>query len=226
MPGSLPINLLTGTVSFLLTVMIFSYLIWGDNPAFRISVYIFVGVSAGYVAAVAFWQVLFPRLIVPLVTGNFVEHLLPLVGLILGVLLLMKLSPKMASLGNVPIAFLVGVGAAVAVGGAVMGTIIPQTGAVANLFDLSAAGQYWFERLFFASLVLLGTITTLVYFHFGARATPEGPKRSKLVLFLGWIGQIFIAITLGALFAGVFAASMTALIERLNFIWSYLGAFL
>jgi hypothetical protein len=71
--------------------------------------------------------------------------------------------------------------------------------------------------------MLVGTITTLVYFHFGARSTPDGPQRSKLVIVLGWIGQIFIAITLGVLFAGVFAAAMTALIERLNFIWSFLA---
>jgi hypothetical protein len=39
-----------------------------------------------------------------------------------------------------------------------------------------------------------------------------------VVELLARIGQIFIAITLGALFAGIFAASITALIERLDFI--------
>jgi hypothetical protein len=47
-----------------------------------------------------------------------------------------------------------------------------------------------------------------------------------LVTTLGWIGQVFIAITLGVLFAGVFAAAMTALIERLSFIWSFLAKLL
>ena len=75
-------------------------------------------------------------------------------------------------------------------------------------------------------LMLAGTITTLVYFHYGAKSTPEGPQRSKLVTILGWVGQVFIAITLGALFAGVFIAAMTALIERLNFIWSFLAKLL
>ena len=78
--------------------------------------------------------------------------MLPLVGLVLGVLLLMKLSPRTARLGNVTIAFLVGVGAAVAVGGAVMGTLIPQTRAAINVFDLSNAGQFWLERFFFAAV--------------------------------------------------------------------------
>jgi hypothetical protein len=36
----------------------------------------------------------------------------------------------------------------------------------------------------------------------------------------------FIAITLGVLFAGVFAAAMTALIERMNSIWFFLTSVL
>ena len=74
--------------------------------------------------------------------------------------------------------------------------------------------------------MLVGTITTLVYFHFGAKATAGGPQRSKLVIWLGWIGQVFIAITLGVLFAGVIAAALTALIERMNFIWYFLTSVL
>jgi hypothetical protein len=225
MPVTLSHDLVTGFFSFLLTLMILSYLI-GDNPAFRVAVYIFVGVSAGYVAAVVWWQVLFPNLLVPLVTGGLIARLVPLIALVLGILLLMKLSPRTARLGNPPVAFLVGVGAAVAVGGAVMGTLIPQTQASINIFDLSNAGQYWLARLFFGTIMLVGTITTLVYFQFGAKSTPAGPQRGKLVVILGWVGQIFIAITLGVLFAGVFTAAMTALIERLNFIWTFLTSIL
>jgi hypothetical protein len=225
MPAALSADLVTGIVSFLLTLMILSYLI-GDNPVFRVAVYIFVGVSAGYAAAVTWWQVLFPRLMQPLFTGSVTGRLLSVFALILGVLLLMKLSPRTAALGNPSIAFLVGVSAAVAVCGAVLGTILPQTQASINLFNLSSAGKNWLERLFFGAIILVGTITTLVYFHFGARSTPDGPQRNKLVVILGWIGQVFIGITLGVLFAGVLVAAFTALIERLNFIWSFIAGLL
>ncbi len=225
MPVTHPHDLITGIFSFLLTLMILSYLI-GDNPAFRVAVYIFVGVSAGYVGAVAWWQVLYPKVFVPLLSGSFLERLLALVPLILGVLLLMKLSPRTAWLGTPSVAFLVGVGAAVAVGGAVMGTLIPQTQASFTVFNPANAEESLLARLFFGAIMLVGTITTLVYFHFGAKATAGGPQRNKLVVWLGWIGQVFIAITLGVLFAGVFAAAMTALIERLNFIWYFLSSVL
>jgi hypothetical protein len=217
-------DLVTGLLSFLLTLMILSYLV-GDNPAFRVAVYIFVGVSAGYAAAVAWWQVIYPKVLLPLLTGSLIERLLALVPLVLGFLLLMKLSQRTAWMGNVSVAFLVGVGAAVAVGGAVMGTLIPQTQASYTVFNLTGGGSL-LARLFFGVIMLVGTITTLVYFHFGARATAGGPQRSKLVIWLGWVGQVFIAITLGVLFAGVFAAAMTALIERMNSIWFFLTSVL
>jgi hypothetical protein len=225
MPVTISQDLLPGFLSFLLTLMILSYLI-GDNPAFRVAVYIFVGVSAGYVAAVVWWQVIYPKVFIALFSGTFIEALIALLALILGVLLLLKLSARMAWLGTPSLAFLVGVGAAVAVGGAVMGTLIPQTQASFNVFNPTSAGETWLARLFFGAIMLVGTITTLVYFHFGARSTAGGPQRGKLVEWLSRIGQVFIAITLGVLFAGVFAAALTALIERLNFIWYFLTSVL
>jgi hypothetical protein len=205
------VDLITGGISFLLTLMVLSYLI-GDNPAFRVAVYIFIGVAAGYAAAVTWRQVLYPQLIVPLATGN----LLAIIPLVLGLLLLLKISPRTSRLGTPSMAFLVGVGAAVAIGGAVMGTIFPQTWASMKVFDLTAAGQYWLERLVEAIFILVGTVATLVYFHFGAKATPGGLQRGKLVSGLSWLGRIFIAITFGVIFAGVFMAAMTALIKSLN----------
>ena len=226
MPDILPassIDLLSGAISFLLTLMVLSYLI-GDNPFFRVAVYLFIGVSAGYAAAIAWHQVLVPRLVTPLLTGSLGVRLMAVIPLVLGLLLLFKLSPRTSHLGNLPMAFLVGVGAAVAVGGAIMGTIIPQTQASINALKISGSGQFWLERLSEGIVMLVGTLATLVYFSFGAKATARGPQRGKLITGLGWLGQVFIAITFGVLFAGVFMAAMTALIERLNFIVVFLSS--
>lgn len=222
MPAAPAYEIVVGVVSFLLTVMVLLYLI-GDNPAFRVAVYVFVGVAAGYAGAVAWHQVLKPHLITPLLNGNWGDRVLAVIPLVLGVMLLMKLSQRTARLGNPAIAFLVGAGAAVAIGGAVLGTLFPQTEAAINVFDLSGvgAGAAWWERLFTGLFMLVGTLATLVYFHFGAKSTPGGPQRSKLVEALAWIGQGFIAITFGVLFAGVFAAALTALIERVNFLLAF-----
>ena len=97
----------------------------------------------------------------------------------------MKISTRTSRLGNPAVAYLVGVAAAVAVGGAILGTIIPQTQASFNVMDVTNAGQNLVERLFFGILMLIGTITTLVYFHFGAKSTPTGPQRNKFVDYPG-----------------------------------------
>jgi hypothetical protein len=135
--------------------------------------------------------------------------------LLLLALLLTKLSPRLARLGNPALGFMTGVGAAVAVAGAVNGTLFPQVMASVNMFDLqgySSAGLIA-ERLLEGSIVVVGSLSTLAYFHFGVKA---GGERSRLIGLVAWVGQIFIAITFGVLFAGAYAAAVTALIERLH----------
>ena len=202
-------------VSFVVTLLIFSY-IFGDNPLFRLASYAFVGVAAGYTALLVVYQVLWPKLVQPLMGGN----LLLLVPLGLGVILLLKLFPRYARFGSLPMSFLVGVAAAVAIGGAVIGTILGQVQGAINDFDFTAPVlEDPTLVLIEAVLVLIGTICTLAYFHFGARVKNEQPPRRPVyVETLAQIGQLFLAITLGALFAGVFAASITALIGRLDFL--------
>jgi len=224
MPDGINLDFVTAIVSFIFTLLVLSYLV-GDNPLFRLAISIFIGVSAGYTAAVAWHQVLWPKLFMPLIYGDMLERTLSLVPLLLGMLLLMKLSPRTAHLGNPAMAFMVGAGAAVAVGGAVLGTLLPQTRASINLFDLKTGGSVS-ERIFEASIILVGTLTTLVYFHFSAKATPSGPQGNRLVDILGGIGKVFIAITFGVLFAGIYASAMTALVERLSFLWSFIASFL
>jgi hypothetical protein len=209
----------------MLTLMIFSYF-FGDNPLFRMATYLFVGVTAGYVAVLIVYQVLLPRLIWPLLHGNAAERVLVVFPLILSILLLTKLSPKFAQLGSIPMAYLVGAGAAVVISGAATGTIVHQTRAAINMFDMqSTAAQASGPglQLFTATIVLVGTVSSLAYFHFSAKPNAKGAvQRSNLMELLAKIGQVFIAITLGALFAGVYATAITALIERLDFIMQFL----
>ena len=207
-------------LSFVLTLMVFSYL-FGDNLVFRIVTAIFIGASAGYFFAVLFYQVIMTRLYAPISAGKFIT----LVPLCLSGLLLLKLSPRLSKFGNLPMAYLVGTGAAVTIGGAVMGTLIGQMkAAVLPFFSLSAATPI--STIFEMVIMLLGTIATLIYFNFGARKKGnQPPKRGWISSVLGWIGQIFIAITLGAVFAGVLTSAVTALIERLDFIVRTLTGF-
>ena len=218
-------DLIAGIVAFLFTLLIFSYLI-GDNPLFRIAVYIFVGVSAGYVASVAWRQVIWSDLFFPLIMGTSAQKALLTIPLILSALLLTKVSPRLTQLGMPTMALLVGVSAAVAVGGAVSGTLFPQIGATINMFDVRSAtsAAEFFNIILNGVWILAGVTTTLVYFHFGARTTKDGSvRRFSLIELIAFIGSIFLAITLGVLFAGVYSAALTALIDRLHFFGTLFG---
>ncbi len=211
----MPIEVISAAIGLILTLMIFSYLL-GDNPLFRIAVYLFVGVSSGYAAVVVWYYVLVPKFS-PLQDPSQLPLLI--IPLILCVSLLAKLSPRISWIGNFAMAILVGVGAATAIGGALLGTLIPQARASMDALDLRTAGggASAVYKLVEGVVMLAGTVLTLAYFHFSARRTPGGSvKRNVILELLAWGGRIFIAITFGVLFAGVYMTALTAMIERLS----------
>jgi len=214
MPALSP-DLISGLIAFLLTLFVLSYLI-NDNFLFRAATYIFVGVSAGYVAAVAWHQVLAPQLLQPILSGSGDEKIRAYIALVLVFLLLFKAIPPLSKLGTPSMAFMVGVGAAVAVGGAVTGTLFPQMLAAINIFEI---------QVFEGIVMLIGTISTLIYFQFRAKRGDDGQyRRNPIINIIAIIGKVFIAITFGVLFAGVYSAALTAFIERLDFLSTFISS--
>jgi hypothetical protein len=219
-------------VAFTIMVLLYAF---GDNPLFRLAIHIFIGVAAGYAGGVAFHSVIGPHLFDPLFSlldpAPQVDVVYLLIRIFLVLLLLAKISPRTAVLGNPATAFLVGIGAAVAIGGAVQGTIFPLIMSSANFFQPTL---FWAalgsgnlvdatEYILFGVLALVGTVSTLVYFHFGARGLPnQTPKRSPIIRGIAWVGQLFISITFGVLFASVYVSALTALVERMDFLWKFL----
>jgi hypothetical protein len=116
----------------------------------------------------------------------------------------------------------------VAVGGALTGTLLPQIAATA--VSLSPVRQspggvvLDLEGALSNAIVLVGTVTTLAYFHFGARPRAgEAPARPVWVVPFARVGEIFLAVAFGALYAGALAASLTALIDRTVFLQQIFG---
>lgn len=212
-------------VGFVMTLLVLSYLL-GDNPAFRIAGSLLIGVAAGYVAVVVIYQVVWPKLLLPVISGSMEQKLLALAPLLLGALLIFKVSGTLGRIGNISMAYLVGAGAAVAVTGAVMGTLFPQVNASIAAFGANAPGYETTDpvlQILEAGVILIGTISTLVYFVFGGKSKEGAPTtRPVWVEAIANIGGVFIAITFGALFAGVLLASLSALVERVSFIWTFI----
>lgn len=201
-------------LGFVFTLFIFSYIL-GDNPLFKFAIHVFIGVAAGYATVVTLFNVILPQLVFPFLSGSQGEIVLTVIFLIPSILILAKIFPRLSALGNPAVAILVGIGAAVAIGGAVTGTIFPQTSASINAFEKQA--------LLNAIILLISTLTTLIYFQFNLGQRKATPKLLQRILQgIGWVGQFFVAVTFGALFTGVYVAVMTALIERFNFLWSFI----
>ena len=166
------IEVISALAGLILTLMVFSYLI-GDNPLFRFAIYLFIGVSSGYAASVIWHYVLVPKLFSQL--GDLNQLVLLIVPLILSISLLAKLSPRISWIGNFAMAVLVGVGAAAAVGGALVGTLLPQAQAAMNAYDLnSTGGANPFVWFFEGTVILLGTVLTLASFQFTMRRAADG----------------------------------------------------
>jgi hypothetical protein len=208
-----------GLIAFLLTLAILSYAL-GDNFLFRLAIHLFIGAAAGFVLAAAFYSVIWPLLLRPLLVGSLEERLFALIPLFLAALLATKAFPKSASVGTPVMAFMVGVGAATITGGAITGTLFPQVQAAAGLFDpqaINQAGSRAGAVLINSVLILVGVTTALASFQFGRPASMR-PFFQKIWNLISRTGRVFIAIAFGAIFAGVFVASLTALVERINFL--------
>src|SRR5205085_95962 len=105
--------------------------------------------------------------------------------------------------------------------GAIMGTIYPQVMGSIDMF-----GPDKLNVIVASSFILLGTVATLAYFQFvilGKKASTG--RRGIIGNVIAVIGQVFIAITLGTLFAGVFSAALTALVDRMQSIVLFIAQF-
>lgn len=190
-----------------LTFLVLTYLVLGDNPFYKFALHVFVGVLTGYSFGIVVREI-----IVKMALGQLQSASIMLVPLAMGLwLLFFKSVPRLAYVGNFALAYLIGVGAAVALSGALLGTLIPQVEATARAWNRASFAD--------GLLVIVGTVCTLMAFNFAA---PEQRGLSgiwaKVIRFTAWIGRVFLIIALGAAFAGAVTTFLSIFIHRIQFI--------
>lgn len=195
-------------IGFVVTLLIFSYLL-GDNFLYRLAIYVAVGLGAALTTIVTLESVLLP------LTRSAPDIVMGLISLGLALVLLFKPYRRVHLIANLPLAFLVAVGAAVAVVGALSGTLIPiARGTAAGVVDNLAEGL----------IIVVGVVTSLLYFQYAARRTAAGDvQRGPFNYLVSLIGQGFIVITLGMVYAGLILTSLTILTERISFLIAGIG---
>ncbi|MEN9933633.1 MAG: hypothetical protein RLZZ387_212 [Chloroflexota bacterium] len=196
-------------IAVALTLMVLSRIL-GDNPLFRAAQYLFVGASLGLAFVIAYHQVLRPAAL-SLSSGSTPSLVLYGVPLALGLLLLPRISggQRLSWLANIPLALIFGVGAALALGGAILGTIVPQILDTTRPVDGSTA------QLAGLIVLVVGTVVTLSAFYY---TVPREGGAGRLVAGAAVLGHWVLMVAFGFFFASAVQTYLSALTERLGFV--------
>ncbi|NLE43397.1 MAG: hypothetical protein GX620_01645 [Chloroflexi bacterium] len=203
-------ELVGSIIGGVLTLMVLSYLL-GDNPLYRAAMHLFVGLATGYALGFAVKEVLVDRVAPSLSAGDFSMA----VPVVLGLLLTVKVLTRHSPVGGIALAFLVGTGTAVALGGALIGTLIPQIEATGAAFvpesrDLLGVGR--------SACVVVGTVCALMAFNFTgitARGGLLGVWRRLLTIIAG-AGRLFLVVGFGVAYAGALVTALTMFVGRVD----------
>ena len=201
-------------IAALLTLGIFSFL-YKDNPVYKACESIFVGVSAGYWAVVfffdniqkKFWLGIFPE------DASEPEYYL-LGGGILGVLMLLRLVPKIGWISRWPLAFIVGATAGLYMMIYFVSNALNQVAStITDLGAVDPTTNAWSLTDTIGTLVIVaGVISGLVYFFFSKEHKGAFGATAK-------VGIWFLMVTFGASFGYTVMSRMSLLIGRIDFLF-------
>ena len=195
----------------LLTLSIFSYL-YGDNPFYKAAEHIFVGVSAGYIFTITFWDTIWPnlfgRLIPSYVQAGFEFDISYLFPLFLGIFMLFRLSRKYDWLSRISIAYIVGMMAGLKFYVFLNSNLLTQI----KSSTVNLSGSYF--SIVNEVIILIGVISGLVYFFFSKEHTGIVGKVSR-------VGVYFLMIKFGASFGFAVMGRISLLIGRFEELIDY-----
>jgi len=195
----------------LLTLSIFSYL-YGDNPFYKSAEHIFVGVSAGYIFTITFWDTIWPnlfgRLLPSYVAAGFEFDISYIFPLVLGIFMLFRLSKKYDWLSRISIAYIVGMMAGLKFYVFLNSNLLTQI----KSSTVNLSGTYL--SIINEVIILIGVISGLVYFFFSKEHTGVIGRVSR-------IGVYFLMIKFGASFGFAVMGRISLLIGRFEELIEY-----
>lgn len=188
-----------------------------DNRISRVAFGLLIGIAVGFTAAITWWSALWPR--VQTLWRDPLGQWPLLIWFALGLLLLARGLKWGSWLSNMSLAYLIGVGTALAIAGAALGTAVPQFMAI--LVERSRPTPGTWEAIVNPLLVALGTAGVLLRFSYtatGEKKSLAGRLWSGLVRTWGKLGYAFMVVAIGALFATAIVSLLTLLSSRIDFL--------
>lgn len=220
-------------VAAFLTLCVFSFL-YRDNPFYKFSEAVFVGVSAAYWMVIAFWTVLIPNLLGKIWPSWIQSWAVPgistvrdenwwmfLIPLVLGGMLLWRLSPRGAWVARWPLAFIIGSTAGIRLVGFLQADFLSQIRSTIKPVIISpeaveVAGAAATVSPFWQSvqniLLIVSVLSAIVYFFFSIEHTGVVGQVSR-------VGVWVLMVTFGAAFGYTVMGRIALLAIRFEFLF-------
>ncbi|MEW5795932.1 MAG: hypothetical protein AB1772_06180 [Candidatus Zixiibacteriota bacterium] len=195
----------------LVTLALFSFM-YRDNPVYRVAEHIFAGLTAGYQVGLIWDTIIVQQLWNPMLGGEWWKF----VPGVLGVLMFSRLSGKWSWVSRTSLAFVMGTTAGIFLISELHGRVLPQMQDTMLPLD----GGDGFGATLLSVIVVLGVLSTLIYFYFSKEHIGTLGAAAKL-------GIWFIMISFGAHFGYTVMGRVSLLIGRVHFlIEDWIGSFL
>jgi hypothetical protein len=187
------------------TLAIYSFL-YGDNPVYKFSEHLFVGLAAAHVAVMG-WESMYGRAWTNLMKGE-IWYLGTIIG---GVMLLTRWFKPIAWISRIPLGFMMGVAAGFSARSAIDSQFWRQIQSSVAM-KLTTVNNL---------LYVLIVVTTLAYFLF---AFNEKSGFGRGLRGVGLVGQYMMMIAFGASLGATIMARLSLVIARLDFLFrTWLG---
>ncbi|MDP8232556.1 MAG: hypothetical protein P9L91_07815 [Candidatus Zophobacter franzmannii] len=188
-------EIISNLIAAFFTLAIFSFL-YKDNPFYRFSEQLLVGVSAGYAIPLVWQNAFIPFVYEPI----FIQHKWYLfVPVAFGLMLTLRFSKNLSWLARYPIAISIGMTGAGVVLSMNAGVLVQMRSAMQPIDSLNML------------IIFVGTVTVMLYFYFSKAHTGLYGKFTK-------IGIWFMMIGFGASFGNTVMARLSLLIGRIQFL--------
>ncbi|HDH96217.1 MAG TPA: hypothetical protein ENF73_00640 [Proteobacteria bacterium] len=209
-----------------LTLAIISFL-YDDNPFYRFAEALFIGVSAAYWMVIGVWTVLVPNLfgrLTPWLVKGLIEGLegqsprwAYIIPLVLGILLLMRLSRKYGWISRWSLAFIVGTTAGLNFVQYFISDFMEQVRGSMVPLIVFEGGSFSLWGTFSNIVLFLGVLCGLIYFFFSVEHKGVFGVASRIGI---WI----LMISFGASFGFTVMGRIALLVGRMEFLlYDWLG---
>ena len=192
------------------TLALFSFM-YKDNPVYKVAEHIFAGLTAGYQVGLIWDTIILQQVWDPMIGG---KYYLIIPG-ILGCLMFTRFSSRFSWVSRVSLAFVMGVTAGIFLISQLHGLVLPQMRD--TMIPLVDGGGFGASLL--AVIVVVGVLSTLIYFYFSKEHTGALGVTAK-------VGIWFIMIAFGAHFGYTVMGRVSLLIGRMQFlVEDWVGSF-